>query len=510
MVTTKVKLFIGLMVFITLLSTPLSVEAQENVLYSTIDRAKEMRDAGDYEQAAEVLKKLDNQNPGNIWVQRLYAETLIWLKDYEEATLVYEKAIKMHPDDMDVKYEFATFLFNLGEYERAQELLLIYTQKNTRVAKAEKLLGTTYYYLGDFLPAVEHLEKSLELNPNDKNTLQLLDEVSRITKPWIGVGFAYRNDSQNITQLFPAIEGGLYKSSWFSPSFYLNAQNFSVDSTDNNQINFGVRNSFLFSKIGLSAKFGVGVNYASSIDSVYLLWDLALQQSLSDNLIISAKAERSAYTYTISSVKKPINSDKYNLFVEWKKQKSLWVNIGYLAEVFPDANNIQTAYIWALSPSMSFSIFELRLGYSFSYANSKESRYVTVKSKQDIINDFSEDEAIEGVYNPYYTPNKEFTNSVLGNLLLKPNSNLDIRLHATVGIYSRTMNPYFYLDTNNAGQTIIKQDFFQESYTPMDLGIKINYGLSNALDLVISYKYFQSFYFNSNNIQLGLKLRFNK
>lgn len=112
MVTTKLKLFIGLMVFITLLSTPFNSEAQENVLYKTIDRAKELRNAGDIEQAVVVLKKLDNQNPGNIWVQRLYAETLIWLHDYEEATLVYEEAIEMHPDDLDVKYEFAVLLFN--------------------------------------------------------------------------------------------------------------------------------------------------------------------------------------------------------------------------------------------------------------------------------------------------------------------------------------------------------------------------------------------------------------
>ena len=504
----KVSLFFKLIVLTVLLLGSFSVVAQDNLLYTTIDNAKKMRDAGDLEQAADVLKKFNNQYPGNIWIQRLYAETLFWLNDYEEAILVYEEAINTHPDDFDVKYEYALMLFNVEEYSKARELLLVYVNKYPEVAEAETLLGTIDYYLGDFIPAVEHLEKSLELNPTDKNTAQLLKDVYLITKPWVNVNFAYNHDSQNITRLSPIIEGGIFKSAAFSPSFYLDLQNLSVDSTKSNQINFLIQNRFLFNKIGLKAKVGVGVNYNTNIQLTDLLWDIVLEQKITKKLSFIGGSRRSAYIYTVASLSNPLLSNKYNLSLEWNKQKSWWAKAGYLAEVFPDANNVQTYYAWALAPAIKFSIFELRLGYAFNYANSKESRFESVESKEDIINNWQEDEKIEGVYDPYFTPNNQFSNSALGIILITPSPKFNIKLHATVGFYAKTMNPYLYLDKTNSGKIEIIQDFYQESFTPMDLGINLNFDLSNNFNLNFSYDYLQTFYFNSNNLQLGLKMYF--
>lgn len=490
-----------------ILLVSLSVFSQSDLLNSTLDSAKQLRNVGEFELAANVLQDFNLKYPGNIWVMRLYAETLFWLKDYENAVLVYEEAIKTHPNDFDVKYEYALMLYDIGEYEKANNLLIIYTNKYQNIAVAESLLGITYYFLGSFNLAAQHLKTAVELNPNDKQSAETLNSVYHIIRPWLKASVFYNDDSQEISRFIPVLEGGGYYSAFFQPSFYLDFQNFAYDSISSYQINFLLSNSFSFRKIGLDAKLTAGINYASINQSVDFLWGINLKQKISKYFKIEAGAQRSAYTYTLASVNKPFLSNKYQFSLLWDKKNSWMAKTGYLAETFSDTNNVQSVYAWGLSPGLIFSIFEFRLGYAFSYSTSKESSFRSTQSLSKILDNYVDGQKIEGIYDPYFTPKNQFANSVLANVNIFPTNKIDIRLHASVGFYSKAENPYLYLDNNN-GKIIIKQGFYQESYTPLDLGINLDYELSNNLYLNFSYKYLQTFYFNSNNFQLSLKKSF--
>lgn len=500
--------FFRLIVFAVSMFIASNSMAQSDLLLSTIDTATRLRDVGNFEQAAEVLHKFNTKYPGNIWVARLYAETLFWLKKYDKAALVYEETIRTNPNDFDVKYEYAIMLFDRGKYRQAKELLVVYTNKNQNVAGAESLLGITNYYHGDFKEAAEHLEKSLALNPNNNRTKEIFKEVSHIVKPWIMADIFYTDDSQPLKQLAPALEGGWYHSPIVNLSFSLNLQNFFTDDISSNLVNFQLQNNFHFQKAGLRAKVSAGTFFASTDKSVDFLWGILFQQKLTKYLSLTAGAERSAYTYTLASIKNPFLRNKYNFSLAYEKPKSWNASTGYIAEYFPDTNNVQSFHAWVMSPSITFSIFELSFGYAFNYANSKESRFVPEQSLEEILDDFQADEKIQGVYDPYFTPNDQFGNSVLSNFYIIPSQKINIKLHASVGFYARAMNPYFYLDSNNAGKTVIRQGFYQEAYTPLDLGINFNADLSDNMILNFSYNHLQTFYFNSNNFQLGLKIYF--
>lgn len=482
--------------------------AQDDLLSATIDSALLLRDNSKFEEASAVLDDFNNKYPGNIAVMRLYAETLFWMKDYNEAAQVYEESIRMNPDNLDVKYEYAILLFDRGRYERAKEQLDVYTDNNPGVAGAESLLGITNYYLGNFKEADEHLEKSLLINPSDKRTREIYRQVLRIVKPWLSAVVTFTDDSQPLKRWAPALQAGWYRSHLLNLTFLLDFQNYSSESIQTNRINFQLQNSFQFPKAGFSAKISAGTFYASVDQSIDFTWGISLGQKIVKYLNVRAGAERSPYTYTLISLENPFSRNMYRFSLAWEKPKSWNAHAGYIGEYFPDENNIQTLYVWAVSPAISFSVIELYFGYSFNYANAKESRYVPEKSLKDIIEDFQPDTKITGIYDPYFTPNNQYANSVLANFYIIPSKNITIKLHAAAGFYARAMNPYLYLDKDNNGNIVLKEGFYQESFTPLDLGINLDADLSDKIILKASYTYLQTFFFNSNNFLLSFKIYF--
>jgi hypothetical protein len=484
------------------------VVAQQSLLETTINEANKLRDKGEFGKTARLLSDFNNKYPGDIWVMRLYAETLYWMHEYDMAATVYEDAMRIHPKNMDVKYEYAIMLFDRGDYEYSRKLLESYTTEYDSVAGAESLLGISDYYLGDFIAAEKHLGKSLGIEAKDSRTMEIYTEVLHIVRPWLKVEGNYMNDSQSLRQLAPQIEAGFYKSHLLNLSFLLTGRNFYTDSINSTFVNIKLQNSFIAPKAGFSAKVSAGLFSFTPFDQMEFTWSVYLKQKIAKRISLIAGAEKSPYTYTIASISNPFTRNIYNFSAEWSKNNSWDIKTGYIGEFFPDSNNVQTFYAWALSPSIRFSVFELKLGYAFNYSNAKENRYVAESSLDHIVDNWVDGQSITGVYDPYFTPSDQFSNSVLANLNIKPGKKTNIKLYASVGFFARAMNPYLYLKKKNSGKFEIRRDFYQESFTPIDMGINFNYSLSNKIVLSANYRYLQTFYFNSNDFKVGLKIYF--
>ncbi|RLD88201.1 MAG: hypothetical protein DRJ09_08860 [Bacteroidetes bacterium] len=501
------KLFFKIVVITALWAVASRGMAQNSLLVKTLDSAKVLRNERNFKQAIGLLEAFDARYSDNYWLLQLYAETLFWMKEYDKADKVYRRAIRVYPDNYEIKYEYALFLYDRGHYQSARELLLLYNQKYPNIGEVQSLLGITSYYLGDFKEAGFYLESSLKKNPNNKTTKQIYTEVSHIVKPWLKGDFLFTKDSQPMSQWMPALSGGWYQSHFLNLSFNATYQNFLANSINSGLSGFIIKNSLIIPKAGFKATIGAGGFYSFIDSTLNFVWSLKLDQRLTKNLHLKADAERSPYTYTIASIANPFLSNKYNASLSYETKEGWNANLGYLSEYFPDTNHVQTAFAWVLSPTFKFSVFSVNVGYAFNYSNAKENRYVSEQSLDDILTDYDSTKQITGVYNPYFTPNQQFSNSLLANVFIVPSSNINVKLHASVGIFSRTMNPYLYLDKKQ-GRTVIKRDFYQDSFLPLDLGINFNYNMSNKMKLFVSYQYLQTFYYNTNNFNVGLKLYF--
>ncbi len=484
-----------------------NLTAQVSPLISTLDSAKRLRNAGHFQEAVNVLEDYNRLNPDNIWVMQLLAETRYWMNDYEGADNVYRRAIRLYPDNFEVKYEYALFLFGRGAYSDARELLLLYVEKYPDVAGAESLLGIIDYYLGNFRESEQYLKNSLALNPGDQKTREIYTEVKHIVRPWVKASVDYSFDSQPMNLLKPVLSAGWYRSNFINLSLNVGFNHFTADTITSNMTGFGLKNSFLFPKAGFKADVSMGGIYTSIDGEMDVTWGINLDKTFLKHIHLKAGATRSPYTYTVASINKPFLRNTVNASVSYETTESWNADMGYIGDFFPDDNHVQTVYAWGLSPALKFSVFRLNVGYAFNYANSKESRYVSEKPLDEILDNFKPDEQIKGIYDPYFTPEEQFSNSVLANIYIVPSKAIDIKLHASVGFYARAMNPYLYLDRAN-GKTFINRDFYQESFTPMDIGVDFYGNLSDNLLLTFSYQYLQTFYFDSNNFNLALKIYF--
>ncbi len=501
------KTFIKIVIVIVLYATATNSMAQNNLLINTLDSAKSLRNSGNYGQAIKLMKEFNAQYPDNYWLLQLYAETLFWMKEYNKADNMYRHAIRIYPDNYEIKYEYALFLYDRGNYRQAHELLLLYNQKYPDIAGVQSLLGITSYYLGNFKQADAYLESSLKKNPSDKKTKQIYAEVSHIVKPWLKGSFSYNKDSQPMSQWSPALSGGWYQSHNLNLSFDFYYQHFSADSIISPMSGFSVQNSFIVPKAGFKAIGGIGIFYTAINNTPKLTWHFQMDKTLTKNLHLKAGGEHLPYTYTIASVNKPFLRNRYNLSLSWETKNNLNANIGYIGEFFPDTNNVQTAYAWVLSPTLKFSIFRINIGYAFNYSNAKQSRFTSTQPLDDILTNYDSTKQITGIYDPYFTPDNQFSNSLLANVFLNFSKTTSLKFHASVGIFSRAMNPYLYLDKQN-GKTIINRGFYQEKFTPLDIGFDLNAEVTDNLTLNLSYQYLQTFYYNTNNFNIGLKIYF--
>ncbi len=501
------KSFLRLIFITVAIGFATNVMAQNNLLISTLDSAKNLRNAGKFNQAIRVMENFNAQYPDNIWVLELYAETLFWIKEFDKADYIYRRAIRIYPNNFDVKYEYALFLFNQERYDEAQELLLLYNNNQPDNAGVLSLLGITNYYLGNFKIAENYLKKSLKLNPNDKKTNEIYSEVSHIVNPWIKGTAEFTNDTQPMRLRQPTISGGWYNSHFLNLTFTTNYQNFSANSTISNMTGLNIQNSFIFPKAGFKANISAGYIYTFINKNFDFTWGLNIDKKISKHIHIKMEGERSPYTYTIASINNPFLRNRYSASLLVETPQSWNADIGYIGEYFPDTNSVQTAYAWLLSPVIKFSVFKINIGYAFNYSNANESRYVPKQSLDEILTDYDSLNQITGIYDPYYTPHSQFSNSILANIFIAPTKNMNIKLHASVGVFARILNPYFYLDKTN-GIIKIEQDFYKESFTPLDLGINLNADLSNKIQLDASYQFLQTVYYNTNNFKLGLKIFF--
>ncbi len=487
--------------------------AQNPLVTNTINDSKRLIDAKDFSAAAAKLGAFEKQYPGNIWIERLYAQTLFWMHDFNSASKVYKSAISFHPENMDVKYEYAIMLFNYKHYKEAEKLLVEYTSANPDSDNAQILLGKIYYYNHQFSDAYTHLQKAVRINPNDKNTAHLYQEVYRIISPQLYIGGGYRVDEQPMNTYGPEVKFSRYRSNMLDYGISGNFLLYSDIPTSNSISSLLLSNSFSFPKSNIQVRLSAGAYY-SKLGSKFD-WNtgsnadwggtIELIKKFKKPFQINIKAERKNYDYTVGSAGSLLMISHYTLNMLIGKQSGWNGMVGVQSNFFPDDNNVNSYYLWFLSRPLTFSNISMSFGYAFNYSNSKYDRFTSVNSYSQIINNNNYDN-IEGVYNPYYTPINQMSNSILANIIYHFGSKSKLSGHASVGVFSTIDAPYLYLDNDEMGKTNLVTGYSNQNYIPLDLGLSLRSALSDKVELDISYTYLSTYYFTSNNFKAGVNI----
>lgn len=120
------------------------------------------------------------------------ADRLFNERNVAEALTMYKKAGSMLPKDAQVQYVLGRIYSGVGDYDAAiSALSASHSQDTIEQARTLKELGLAYRrrwevtrHEADFQQAIEHLQKSNSLNPNDSDTLAIMGGAYRRKKQY--------------------------------------------------------------------------------------------------------------------------------------------------------------------------------------------------------------------------------------------------------------------------------------------------------------------------------------
>jgi hypothetical protein len=130
------------------------------------------------------------------------------------------------------------------------------------------------------------------------------------------------------------------------------------------------------------------------------------------SVTVRGRLERAPYLDTVANLDTPVTTHTAAALVQWTQARGWLAEAAVQRQNFRDGNNVDSRYAWLLAPVARGAHGQLQAGYAVSAADSEEDRFVLARPQQpfppaDPRFDFS------GVYQPYYTPARILTHSLI-------------------------------------------------------------------------------------------------
>ncbi len=137
--------------------------------------------AGNHERAAEYFSGYLDLQPADLQVRYLLGVALYFVADYESAVDVLEVALDQAPDDVPAGYALGVILADRpADHDRALRLLRRAAAVRFEESEASYLVGRILSDAGEFEPAIVHLRRAIELQPQHlEATYRLAQALSR-------------------------------------------------------------------------------------------------------------------------------------------------------------------------------------------------------------------------------------------------------------------------------------------------------------------------------------------
>ena len=122
--------------------------------------------AGNVEEAIEILKKFNEEQPGSQAALTTLGDAYARLEDFNGASDAYSGALLLDENNIDLMRSLAQALFFADRFDEAVELYQKLIGEDPEDALAYLRIGQSYRDLMKYDEAREHLEKAAQLVPD--------------------------------------------------------------------------------------------------------------------------------------------------------------------------------------------------------------------------------------------------------------------------------------------------------------------------------------------------------
>ena len=142
-----------------------------------VEYAKQHR----YSEAIRQFCNAKSQKPEDVSIRLNLLSTLVTVKRSSEADKEIQELIDLRPNDGDLIIKLATAYQKLENSPAAMSILQEYTERNSSDKKAYYSLSRLMYLNGNLAESRFYLTKSIDLDPNDRKSLEFLAKLDKET-----------------------------------------------------------------------------------------------------------------------------------------------------------------------------------------------------------------------------------------------------------------------------------------------------------------------------------------
>lgn len=480
--------------------------AQETVIADTVELARSLSYTQKF-AAADSLLTVFTATKNDLSAFRLHAQIVYWMKDFKRSAQILKQALDAFADAAVLNLDYGRLLYNTGNINKAEHYLTLYKTTDSLHTETSLMLAHIYFWQGRFQTAIGLTEQILQINPGNKEAIDLLNEIRFTRSLYVKGSGAINSDDQPLTSRPFILETGVYRSSVFAPKLKLTTQSFTSEQQRAGSWWLQLGNTFSSGKAGISLALTGGMFQASTAANALFTGEALLTKKLGRYTSFEAMISTRPYQYTIVTANEPLIQTLYNASIEFNKKDKWTGKAAYELQQFDDANNIYTAYAWLSVPLLHKQKFWLNTGYSFAWQTAAINKATYREPLPPLMSIYNNGTEIKTVYDPYFTPNRQFVNSVLLSTKIFFSPKVAFAMRGSVGFAAQASLPYFYVQFRPP-QYRLQKDFTDYRYHPGDFFAGLEFRPSKQLFVQFNYQYQSLLFYKLQHASVQLNYYF--
>jgi tetratricopeptide (TPR) repeat protein len=483
-----------------------SVSLSQQPEQSAVAEASRLRDAGKFVEAIGVLRQHRALNPEDGDAIRMLAQTLYWTKDVRAARALYDSGLVLHSADTALRLQYARTLMETGGSAHAKEVLEPLIAGSPPDARAVSLEGTIAYWDGDLTSARHYFEQALAVDTTLIDARRQLNEIRWLSTTWVRTAAIGSSDDQPVKSIGGEIESGYHINPLWTVSAkvrtaFLTEDTFTNPNASSTELttfagSIGINGYGPSSHFEMAARGGLFNRSVPSKSDWTGKADIGTK--LGSFVRVGARAERAPYLYTEASLRTHVMTNSIGGSLD-ADRKGWTGRAAYELQHFPDDNSVNSTYGWAMAPLVRTSGVTLQVGYSASYQNAKELRFIPDPSSYRVIGDAS-----RGHYEPYYTPLDAVTHSVIGAFTGTDGHGFVARFGGSYGFHATDRAPSF---SSSDGLLIDILTISKRSFHPWTARASVEKGLTSQSVLSARVERSKTAFYHVTNAAVELTWR---
>lgn len=406
-------------------------------------------------------------------------------------------------------------LIAAGEYEEAARGLAAWLERYPDAVGVRWLRARTLYWAGDHEHARRELREALERDPDYGPALELWREMRELWTPRLGVEAGLESDDQPLDRQGVRAEVGLPVSPWVVLRGDGAARRLDPAGPDapwalEGRIGFTARPRG--APLRLAAAGGIHVRPALDRSAFVGTGRAALL--LPAALELGLEARRWSYEHTAASA----DTGLFVRTLEGTLSRSDpvgWAGeVGGRLDAFPGGGAAAHAWVWGLAPLWTDGKSAVRLGYAFQHQDADTTTFRPAGEPPAGGGPpgggppGSGSGAVEGVYDPYYTPEGVRAHLALAAVRAALSPGVFLSADGGVGLHATEEAPRFLPAAGGNPGAPVELRFEPRDYTPWRIRARLSVELSASATLRLEVAHREEAFFRTTSLGAALETRF--